>query len=94
MGFEKSQIYRLITRENWIMTGVGIILGMPLGYGMCIALVEAVSTEIYSIPAIIDLKTYLYSTIATIIFVTIAQLATVRKIHNLQFMDALKNRLS
>ena len=94
MGFEKSQIYRLITRENWIMTGVGIILGMPLGYGMCIALVEAVSTEIYSIPPIIDLKTYLYSTIATIIFVTIAQLATVRKIYNLQFMDALKNRLS
>lgn len=94
MGFDKKQIYRLITRENGIMTILGIILGIPLGYGMCTALVTAVSTEIYSIPAIIAPSTYVIATIATVIFVGVAQLATIRKIHNLNLMDALKNRVS
>lgn len=94
MGFDKKQIYKLVTRENAIMTIFGILLGVPLGYGMCVGLVTAVSTEIYSIPAIITPSIYVISAIATIIFVGIAQLATIRKIHNLNFMDALKNRVS
>ena len=94
MGFDKKQIYKLVTRENAIMTIFGILLGIPLGYGMCVGLVSAVSTEIYSIPAIITPSIYVISAIATIIFVGIAQLATIRKIHNLNFMDALKNRVS
>jgi putative ABC transport system permease protein len=94
LGFEKSQIYRLVTRENGLMTMLGILLGIPLGYGMCVGLSTAVSTEIYSIPILISPGTYIISGAATIIFVTIAQLATLRKIHNINFMEALKNRVS
>lgn len=94
LGFEKSQIYRLVTRENGLMTMLGILLGIPLGYGMCVGLSTAVSTEIYSIPILISPSTYIISGAATIIFVTIAQLATLRKIHNINFMEALKNRVS
>lgn len=94
MGFNKKQIYRMITRENGIMAILGIILGIPLGYGICNALVSAVSTEIYSIPAILTPGTYVISGFATLIYVGIAQLATIRKIHNLNLLDALKNRVS
>lgn len=94
MGFNKKQIYRMITRENGIMAIFGIILGMPVGYGICNALVSSVSTEIYSIPAILTPGTYFISALATLIYVGIAQLATIRKIHNLNLLDALKNRVS
>ncbi len=94
LGFDKNQIYRLVTRENSLMTVFGILLGIPLGYGMCVGLSTAVSTEIYSIPIMITPGTYIISAIATIIFITIAQLATIRKIHNINFMEALKNRVS
>jgi len=94
MGFEKKEIFRMITRENALMTVVGIILGIPIGYGMIKALETSISTEIYTIPAIILPSTYVIALIATLIFVAIAQLATYRKIHNLNFMDALKNRVS
>lgn len=94
MGFEKKEIFRMITRENALMTAVGIILGIPVGYGMIKALETSISTEIYTIPAIILPSTYVIALIATLIFVAIAQLATYRKIHNLNFMDALKNRVS
>lgn len=94
MGFDKKDIYKLITRENGLMTLLGIALGIPLGYGMCAGMSAAVSTDIYNIPVIIDLNSYIVTAIATVIFVGVAQLSTIRKIHKLNFMDALKNRVS
>jgi putative ABC transport system permease protein len=94
MGFEKKEIFRMITRENSLMTLIGILLGIPVGYGMIKGLETSISTDIYTIPAIIMPSTYVIATVATLIFVAIAQLATYRKIHNLSFLDALKNRVS
>ena len=94
LGFDKKKIYRLISRENGIMTFFGLILGVPLGYGMCKALILSLSSEIYSIPLIINFSSYILTGIFTIIFVLMAQFFTRRKIYNLNFMDALKNRIS
>lgn len=94
MGFEKKEIFRLVTRENAFMTAIGIIMGIPLGYGMIKGLETSISTEIYTIPAIILPSTYLIALVATVIFVAIAQYATYRKIRHLNFIDALKNRVS
>lgn len=94
MGFEKKEIFRMITRENALMTMFGIILGIPIGYGMIKAMETSISTDIYTIPAIILPSTYIIALIATLIFVAIAQYATYRKIRHLNFIDALKNRVS
>lgn len=94
MGFEKKQIYRLVTRENGLMAIFGIVVGIPLGYGMCTGMADAASTEIYTIPALIEPSTYVIAAIVTIVFVAIAQLATIRKIHDIDFIEALKNRVS
>jgi len=76
------------------MTVFGLILGMPLGYSMCKGIVDSVSTDMYTLPAIIDPYVYFYSAVATVIFVLVAQYATYKKIRNLNFIDALKNRIS
>jgi putative ABC transport system permease protein len=94
LGFEKKEIFRLVTRENAFMTFFGLILGMPLGYSMCKGIVDSVSTEMYTIPAIVEPFVYVYSAIGTIVFVIVAQFATYKKIKNLNFIDALKNRIS
>jgi putative ABC transport system permease protein len=94
LGFEKKEIIRLVTRENAFMTFFGLILGMPLGYFMCKGIVDSVSTEMYTIPAIIEPFVYVYSTVGTVVFVIVAQFATYKKIRNLNFIDALKNRIS
>ncbi len=94
LGFDKREIYKLVTRENGVMTILGLILGMPLGYGMCVGIATSVSTELFAIPVILNPSSYIITAIATVIFVLIAQLATIRKIHNLDFMEALKDRSS
>ncbi len=94
LGFDKKEIFKLVTRENALMTVFGLILGMPLGYSMCKGIADAVSTDMYTIPAIIEPFVYLYSAVATVVFVIVAQMATYKKIKDLNFIDALKNRIS
>ncbi|MEW9121381.1 MAG: FtsX-like permease family protein [Thermotaleaceae bacterium] len=94
MGFDKKEIYKMITRENSLMTLLGILLGIPLGYGMCAGMINSLAIDLVSIPLIIHPSSYITTGVATILFVTLAQLATLRKIYHLNFMEALKNRIS
>ncbi|SCX77613.1 ABC transporter permease [Alkaliphilus peptidifermentans] len=94
MGFDKKEIYKMVSKENGLMTVLGLVLGIPIGYGMCAGIVSGLSTDLYSIPLIINPSSYVIAAVATIIFVALAQLATIRKIYRLNFMDALKNRTS
>jgi putative ABC transport system permease protein len=94
LGFDKKEIYKMITKENSIITFLGILLGIPLGYSMCQGIAVSLSTDIYTIPLIIEPLSYVITALATVCFVALAQLATIRKIYHLNFMEALKNRIS
>ncbi|QUH27211.1 FtsX-like permease family protein [Serpentinicella alkaliphila] len=94
MGFDKKEIYKMVSRENGFMSILGILLGIPVGYVMCGGIVSSISVDMIGIPLIIEPKTYVITAIATLVFVTTAQLATIRKIYKINFLDALKNRVS
>lgn len=94
MGFDNRDIYRMITKENLFMTGIAILIGIPLGIGMVRAMAQSYSTDIFTLPAIIEPKAFISAAAATLFFVVIAQLATWKKIYKLNFIDALKSRIS
>jgi putative ABC transport system permease protein len=94
LGFDKKDIYRMISKENALMTGIAILLGIPLGMGMINGMAESFSSEMITFPIIAPPKIFIYAAIATIFFAIIAQVATWRKIYNLNFIDALKSRIS
>ncbi len=94
MGFSKQEIYRIILKENFIMTILGIILGLPIGRVMVRSIEEAFSNDLYTFHTPISLKSYLFAALATIAFVILAQLSTLRKVYKLDFMEALKSRIS
>lgn len=94
LGFDKKDIYSMISKENSIMTVLGIIIGIPIGRAMCAGIINSVSEDLMTIPLTITTSTYVYTSLATIIFVIIAQLATMKKIYEIDFLDALKSRTS
>lgn len=94
MGFSKNEIFKIVTKENTVMTVFGIILGIPLGQSMTSSLETMFSTEIYTIEMNPMLSNYIITAVLTIAFVAIAQLATYKKINKLDFIEALKNRIS
>ena len=94
MGFHRKEIFRMITRENAIISLIGILLGIPLGRWMMASMMEAMSTEVYSMPGTVSNTVLVQTAVAVIVFVTVAQLATFVKIRNLSFIEALKNRMT
>jgi len=94
MGFSKNEIFKTVVYENIIMTLFGIMVGIPLASWMLGSIGDALSTEFYSLKIEIPNTIYFYSGIVTIIFVIIAQLATYERLHKLNFIDALKNRIT
>lgn len=94
MGFDNRDIYRMITKENLFMAGIAILIGIPLGIGMVKGMAQSYSTDIFTLPAIIEPKAFISAAVATLFFVVIAQLATWKKIYKLNFIDALKSRIS
>ncbi len=94
MGFDKKDIYGMIGKENSVMTGIAILVGIPMGAGMISGIVESFSSEMITLPVILTPGIFVKAAVASVIFVIIAQLATRKKIYNLNFIDALKSRIS
>lgn len=94
MGFDKKEIFWMLAKENSMITFIAILLGIPVGIGMIQSMADAFNTELYSLPIIITPRTFVMAGLSTILFAAIAQLAALKKIHNINFIDALKSRIS
>ncbi|HPX68420.1 MAG TPA: FtsX-like permease family protein, partial [Bacillota bacterium] len=53
MGFDRKDVYGMICRENFVMGGIAIIVGIPLGAGMIKGMVESFSSDIMTLPYIL-----------------------------------------
>ena len=94
MGFSKQEINRIILKENLIMTAFGIILGIPLGRWLMDLLETSFQTEFYNMTAPIEMNSFVYAGILTVIYVLLAQFFSSNKIKKLDFIEALKNRIT
>lgn len=94
MGFSRKEIFWMIVKENLVMTVFGILAGIPIGLAFVKGIEEAFSNDLYTLRADISPNTYLLAILFTVVFVILAQLFTLRKIYKLDFMEALKSRIS
>ena len=93
LGFSNKEIFRLILKENNVITVIGILIGIPVGTAMLSYATLAFSTENYSLNMEPTNSSIIYSAIVTILFVLLAQAATYKKIKKLDFLEALKTRI-
>lgn len=94
LGFGKNEIFQMILKENNIIMIAGILLGIPAGIVFTEYSSAVFSTEMYSMEISPTPASNITAAIFTVIFILLAQLAAYRKINNLDFIQALKNRAS
>ena len=92
LGFSNNEVKKLIFNENYIIVILGMIVGLPFGKWLGAALMESSSTDAYTIPYVVEFKTYIIAIILTLIFTTITNLTLVRKIKALDMIEVLKNK--
>lgn len=94
LGFGKEEIFKMILSENILISIAGAIVGIPLGYALSSYSSVIFSTDLYTIYMNPTLGSVLISLFFTTLFVLVAQFATYEKIRKLDFLQALKNRIS
>ncbi len=92
MGFTAPEVASILYNENFLLSGLGLLLGFPFGLAMCKLLVKAYDTELYRMPFHIERRTLLLTGVLTIAFVILANLAARRKINRLDMVEVLKAR--
>lgn len=94
MGFTRGEIFKMLVRENMIMTVIGIIAGIPIGFWLVDYMGKTFTTDIYTMNEPLLPINIILSVVLTFIFIVLAQLMTYVKIHKLDFMQSLKSRIS
>jgi len=92
LGFSQGEIAGLLRKETGIQAVLGIVIGLPAGKVMGSALMASISTDLYSMPAIIYPRTYLIAALLALIFIGIGQQLAIRKTGQIDMVEALKNR--
>ncbi|WP_206459238.1 ABC transporter permease [Anaerovorax sp. IOR16] len=92
LGFRKKEIFFMIVRENNIIMILGILIGIPIGKMFLEYSSSAFSTDLYTFDMSPTLMAGILAGVYTVGFILAAQLATYRKINQLDFLQALKNR--
>ena len=94
MGFSKREINGIVLKENMVMTVFGVVFGMPLGRWLVRLMETSFQTEFYVMTAEVEATSYAYAAFLTVLFVLIAQYFSSHKIKKLDFIEALKNRIT
>ena len=94
MGFAKNEIFRMMLSENILISIAGVILGIPMGFGMTSYSSAVFSNDLYTLYMTPTMSAALSSLFFTALFLLVAQFATYEKIRKLDFLRALKNRAS
>lgn len=93
LGFYSGEIAGVIGRETIIRALGGIILGLPFGKLMAdLYLKSAGTTDMYTMPVVVYPSTYLWAAVGGTAFVLLAYTAGVRRLREIDPVEAMKNR--
>ncbi|MEA1962585.1 MAG: FtsX-like permease family protein [Bacillota bacterium] len=92
LGYTKKEIRGLLSKEVWMQTGVGLLIGLPGGKLLGKGYLQAVNTDLFSFPAIIYPRTYILTALGIILFVWLGHTLATRRLNDLDMVEAMKER--
>jgi len=91
LGYHRGEVNRLVFRENLIITGFGVVLGLPVGVGMSYLLISAVVSNTMMVPLVVSPLSVLYSVVLGFAFTVLANQLLRGKIHQIDMVESLKS---
>ena len=91
LGFYNREVSAYIYRENAILTVFGVLAGMVLGKFLHQWLILTVEVDMVMIDRVLDLSSYLWAAVLTVVFSLAVNLTARRKLRDLDMVEALKS---
>jgi len=89
LGYTPWQVGGLFLRESMVVTLLGTLAGLPLGYLLTVMLSYAYDTEMFRFPVIASPAVWAKTLMFSVLFGLLAHLGVQRTIHKLDCLDAL-----
>ena len=90
LGFKDKQIKNIFVKQNLWLTVVGIIFGLPLGFLMLDYIFKSALGDNYDFPACINLVSYLYATVGSLVVSVVVNKVLSRKVKRIDMVSSLK----
>lgn len=91
LGFRKGEVHHYVNRETLILTGFGILLGLPLGHVLGNLLTVALNMPSIYFAVHIEWTSYLLAAALSFVFALIVNLITNRSLDRINMVEALKS---
>ncbi len=92
LGYGPWQIGNLLFRESMIVTVLGTLLGMPIGYALTAGMALSYDSELFRFPVISTPLTWFATAVLALLFCTMAQMFVQRAIFKMDWLDALQSK--
>ena len=91
LGFWDSEVSQYVFRENIVLTGLGILLGVVLGKYFHAYLITTVEVNLVMFGRRVRLTSYLLAVGMTIFFALLVNLASSRRLRKIDMVESLKS---
>ena len=88
LGYRAGEVAGYIYREVFIMALLGIVFGIPLGYGFLYFVFAYMD---FGTMSVVQWQSYLYSVLLVVVFVALVDLLLARKIRKIDMNSSLKS---
>ena len=91
LGFKRPEVHRYINTETLILTGIGVVIGMPLGYALARSLTWILRMPSLYFDVVVDPLTYVIAAVMAFGFTIVVNLITNRALDCVDMVGALKS---
>ena len=91
LGFHRNETGGYVLRENFLLTLMGIVVGLPLGIIFHRFVISQINVEVLSFKVIIAPLSFLYSAVIVVLFFFITNLILGRKLSAIDMAESLKS---
>lgn len=90
LGMRPREIGSMFLAESLLTTGAGAILGLPLGLGLSVWLIQMHSRDAYRLPVVTSPQAWLLTLILAALFTVVAHVVAQRTIDRFNWREGLK----
>jgi putative ABC transport system permease protein len=91
-GVSASQVNRMMTVENLLLTMIGIPLGLVLGYLVAVGFMSSFSSDLFSFDLDMNPWTLLWTSLAVLVVALLSQLPGLRAVRRLDIATVVRQR--
>jgi putative ABC transport system permease protein len=90
LGYGPWQVGSLMLRESLVVTLVGAVLGMPIGYLLTVGAAAIYESEMFRFPVVYSVGTFGWTIVLAVVFTFGAHLFVQYSVHKMNWLEALQ----